>query len=68
MACRDRVHKRKWLNYLRTLLARLIAYLDTGPVSLRRRAWLWLASATDDLEEKKHHLAKVLSVDTEDWR
>jgi hypothetical protein len=42
------------LDYLRTLLAKLITALSIGPASLRVRALLWLASATDNLEEKSY--------------
>jgi len=43
-------------------MAKLITKLKIGPASLRVRAWLWLASATDNLEEKRRYLAKALAL------
>ena len=49
------------VDQLRTLLAKLITAVNIGPASLRARAYLWLASATDNLEEKRRYLAKALA-------
>jgi hypothetical protein len=50
------------IDQLRTLLAKLITARNIGPSELRARAWLWLASATDSLEEKRRYLAKALTL------
>ena len=49
-------------DQFRTLLAKLITALNIGPASLRARAWLWLASATDDMAEKRRYLAEALAL------
>lgn len=50
------------IDQLRTLLAKLITRLNAGPAELRARAYPWLASATDNLEEKRGYIAKALAL------
>ena len=53
------------LDRLRTLLAKLIVKHLTRPRELVIRAWLWLASDTDDVEEKWLCLQAVLELNPE---
>ena len=53
------------LDKLRTLLAKLIVKHLTRPLLLVIHAWLWLASDTDDVEEKWRCLQAVLELNPE---
>jgi hypothetical protein len=54
--------------YLRTLSARLITRLLHRPRALVVRAWAWLCTHTDDLDEKRRCLRAILQLDPElEW-
>ena len=53
------------LDKIRTLLAKLIVQHLNRPLFLVIHAWLWLASDTDDVEEKWRCLQAVLQLNPE---
>ena len=53
------------IDKFRTLLAKLIVEHLTRPRPLVIHAWLWLASDTDDVEEKWRCLQAVLKLNPE---
>jgi hypothetical protein len=56
------------VGHLRTFSARLITRWLCCPRALVVRAWVWLYSHTDDLEEKQRCLAAILELDPElEW-
>jgi hypothetical protein len=58
-----RCRKRQLIDWLRTLLARLITRHGVGPRNLQIRAWAWLAAETDDLAEKRRCLEAIMALD-----
>ena len=53
------------LDKIRTLLAKLIVKHLNRPLFLVIHAWLWLASDTDDVEDKWAFLQAVLKLNPE---
>ena len=53
------------IDKLRTLIAKLVVKHLNRPLLLVIHAWLWLASDTDDLEEKWRCLQAVLKLNPE---
>ena len=53
------------LDRFRTLLAKLVVHHLNRPLLLVIHAWLWLASETDDVEEKWRCLQAVLALNPE---